>query len=158
MARRSTAAAENSGETGDKTPPVGRRFEAGKSGNPGGRPKGVARRAREIAGDDGETALLVLGTIMADSKERTGDRIRATEILLERGWGKAPVFAPIEDGDPLELAEDAAEVIALDFDRTIDELAERRGKAAADAKRGKVAPPAPPKKRTPTRKRKAAEA
>ncbi len=136
MARARTAAAQNSGETGGNTPPVGRRFQPGQSGNPSGRPKGLARRARELSGgDDGETVLLFYASVYADPKEKTADRMRAAEFLLERGWGKAPVFAPIEDGDPLELGEHRAEEIALDFDASIDELAKRRETARTDAKR-----------------------
>jgi Family of unknown function (DUF5681) len=32
---------------------TGRGFMPGESGNPGGRPKGLARRVRELVGDDG---------------------------------------------------------------------------------------------------------
>ena len=33
---------------------TGRGFIAGQSGNPGGRPRGLARRVRELVGDNGE--------------------------------------------------------------------------------------------------------
>ncbi len=42
--------AQNNGETAAR---VGRPFPKGVSGNPGGRPKGLARYVRELVGDDG---------------------------------------------------------------------------------------------------------
>jgi hypothetical protein len=38
-------------------------------------------------------------------KARDRDRIAAARELLDRGWGKAPAFASIEGGDPLEYDE-----------------------------------------------------
>jgi hypothetical protein len=48
------------------------------------------------------------------------DRLAASRLLAERGWGKAAVFTP--EGNPLDLAsmEDAAE----EFTRRISRLAE----------------------------------
>lgn len=132
------AAAQNSEITAPETKLVGKPFEKGKSGNPGGRPKGLARKIRDEYGEDGGTLLTVLGVIAHDSRAANSDRIAATKILLERGWGKPPAFAPIEEGDPLELADAEAEEIAAAFDRRVDELAARR-------ERGK--PPAPAKTR-----------
>src|SRR3954471_2361214 len=97
-------APENRGETGANTPPEGRRFRPGESGNRGGRPKGLARKARELAGEDGSTALMFLASVMADKDEATKERILAARLLLERGWGKPPAFAPIEADDPLDFS------------------------------------------------------
>jgi hypothetical protein len=44
--------AQNSDETAGATI-VGRPFPKGRSGNPGGRPKGLAKYVRELVGDDG---------------------------------------------------------------------------------------------------------
>ena len=48
---------------------------------------------------------------------RDADRLRASELLAERGWGKAPAFAAIEEADPLGLedAERAAEEFRAKF-------------------------------------------
>jgi hypothetical protein len=49
--------------------------------------------------------------IVGDEGARTADRLEASRLLADRGWGKAPAFAPVEDKDPLDLsaAEQAAE-------------------------------------------------
>ena len=41
---------------------------------------------------------------------RDSDRLEASRLLADRGWGKAAVFSP-QEGDPLDLAlaEEAAE-------------------------------------------------
>jgi hypothetical protein len=53
------------------------------------------------------------------------ERITAAKLLIERGWGKAPEFAPVEDGDPLDLL-GGDEDLAASFDRRMDELASKR--------------------------------
>ncbi len=98
----------------------GRPFQPGQSGNPGGRPKGIARQLRDAIDDDPSGLAQVLLNVAYNSKARDGDRIAAVREYLDRSYGKAPTFAPV-DGDPLDL---------LSIDRTIgeivDELANRR--------------------------------
>jgi hypothetical protein len=67
---------------------TGRGFVAGQSGNPGGRPKGLARQVREIVGDDGAAIAEFLLCVMCDDRERTRDRLEAARLLGDRGWGK----------------------------------------------------------------------
>ncbi len=74
-------AAENS----TKTAP-GRPFQPGQSGNPGGRPKGIAAIAREHT----DKAVDVLVAAMDDPDSRV--KIAAAKEILDRGYGKAPVF------------------------------------------------------------------
>lgn len=133
----------NSGGTANLKP-----FQPGQSGNPGGRPKGLARKVREILGDDDGSAIAGFWTavlsgelpttiteVAADGTTSTkrvyvrvemSDRIAVSKLLAERGWGKPPQFAPIDDADPLDFSEREADELAASFDARLDELALRR--------------------------------
>jgi Family of unknown function (DUF5681) len=83
-----------------------RPFPKGVSGNPSGRPKGLAKATRELVGEDGVSLVRFWLSIVEDENARTTDRLEASRLLAERGWGKAAAFAVVEDTDPLGL-EDA---------------------------------------------------
>lgn len=59
-----------------------KKFQPGVSGNPGGRPKGIAAKAREHA----DKAVEVLVGGLEDDDARV--RIAAAKELLDRGYGK----------------------------------------------------------------------
>jgi len=80
------------------------RFEKGRSGNPGGRPKGDGE-IRELARQHTVLALRTLSEI-ADHGENESARVAAANALLDRGWGKPAV--------PVAAAE-LPEVITIDF-------------------------------------------
>lgn len=138
-------APENSGgAAGDVRPdgmPVGKPFVKGASGNPRGRPKGLARKIREVLGDDdGETLARIAAGIATGYAlyihPETGERIHekvtvaerqaAIRYLSDRGWGTPPAFAPIDEEDPLGMSIAQEAEIAEEFDRSLDEVAERR--------------------------------
>lgn len=83
--------------------PEGIPWKPGQSGNPGGRPKGIASKARELIGNDPTALLGVFLEIAQNPKEKAGDRRAAAESLLDRAYGKAPIFTPIDGEDPLDL-------------------------------------------------------
>jgi hypothetical protein len=96
-----TAVQKNGRGTGGIT---GRGFMPGRSGNPSGRPRGLARAAREIVGEDGRRLAEFWLAIMEDETRRDSDRLEASRLLADRGWGKAPTYAAIEEEDQLDLA------------------------------------------------------
>jgi hypothetical protein len=110
---------QNNGEaTGGIT---GKGFRPGCSGNPGGKPKGLARATRELVGEDGMKLAAFWLSIMDDPMRRDSDRLEASKLLADRGWGKVATYEP-QEGDPFdwENVEEAAE----QFDREVARLAE----------------------------------
>lgn len=86
--------------------PIGQQFTEGNGAAlKAGRPKGLARRIREMVGDDPARIANVLFDILEDTRAKDSDRIAAAREILDRGWGKAPSYAPIEGSDPLEESE-----------------------------------------------------
>jgi hypothetical protein len=71
-------------------------FQPGASGNPGGRPQGLARAARAAVGDDGERIIAFWLSVMDDDTASTRDRLEASRLLADRGWGKVTAQAPLD--------------------------------------------------------------
>jgi hypothetical protein len=129
--------AQNSSGSAGK---VGRPWPRGVSGNPGGRPKGraeLSKSARNLVGEGGEALIQIWWSIANDPMRRDADRLRASELLADRGWGKAPAFAAIEEADPLGLED--AERAAEEFRAKILRLAE----AGEQDSEGRTAHPSP---------------
>jgi hypothetical protein len=85
------------------------KFKPGQSGNPGGRPRGdLARLIRERVTEDGQASPDVLVdfwfSVLAnkvpgmEGEAKIQDMQRASEVLAERGWGKAT--QPMEHSGP----------------------------------------------------------
>ena len=107
---------ENRDETG--------RFKPGTTGNPGGRPKGIAAIARQHT----DRAVEVLVNAMGSDDERV--QIAAAKEILDRGYGKAPVFTADLTKRLDDLDDDA-------LDAAIDAIRDalRNGSAAGDGAR-----------------------
>ena len=99
------------------------RFIPGVTGNPGGRPKGIAQLAREHK----DKALEVLVAGMDDEDARV--RIAAAREILDRGYGKS-VAMTADVSDKLDDLDDDAIIAALDAVRSV---IKDRGVAVKDA-------------------------
>ena len=78
-------AAQNSN---GKAKPRGRPIQKGQVLNPGGRPKEVAH-VKELARTYTEEAIKTLAEIMSSSEAPHSARVKASESLLDRAWGKS---------------------------------------------------------------------
>jgi Family of unknown function (DUF5681) len=90
------------------------KWKKGQSGNPSGAKKGLARAAREAVGEDGAALAAFWLSIVNDDTQRSSDRLEASKLLAERGWGRPAQFQAME-GDPLgfDQIEQAAEQFRL---------------------------------------------
>lgn len=106
--------AENSGK---QQKPRGKPFPKGKSGNPGGRPKGYeAFRESFRAEKDLNVIRERLQKIFSDDASKDSDVVLAARLWYEYGFGKAPA-APEDNealrGVGLPAGLTAAQVLAI---------------------------------------------
>jgi Family of unknown function (DUF5681) len=76
-------------------------FKKGESGNPGGRPKELVE-VKELARAHTVEAIDRLAFWMKQSAEPRAS-VAASQILIDRGWGKAVQPVSGEDGKTLEI-------------------------------------------------------
>lgn len=100
---------------------TGKGWVKGQSGNPGGRPKGIAKLARE----HGDRALEVLVNALDDDDGRI--RIAAAREILDRGYGK-PITMTADVTNKLEELDDDFLESAISALRASTEAAEKAGK------------------------------
>ena len=86
--------AENN-ETTTKRRGPGKPFQKGVSGNPGGRPKTI-EEIRDLARSYTAEAMQSLLRIATSGKSESAV-VAASNAILDRGWGKAPVTFGDED-------------------------------------------------------------
>jgi len=73
-------------------------FKPGKSGNPGGRPKGYIE-LQELARTHTAAAVNALIEALADPKLK----VSAAAVLLDRGWGKAHQAVALEHSGEMTI-------------------------------------------------------
>jgi hypothetical protein len=83
----------------------GKSFEKGQTGNPKGRPV-LPDELKEMCRTYTEEGLKAVIAIMQDTKKQPKDRLKAVEILLERGYGKAAqaIIGGDEGDKPVKLS------------------------------------------------------
>lgn len=117
-----TMAVQNNG-LGTRTGGItGGGFLPGQSGNPGGRPKGLAAAARGAVGDDGRDLVAFFSAVMRGDRKALGERrpvalrerVQAATWLADRAYGKAVQVVEIPE-DPRQEQVEAIrqEVIAM---------------------------------------------
>lgn len=93
-------------------------WKPGQSGNPNGRPSGLAKRIRE-ATNEGQDLVDFMSEVFRNEREKTSDRITAATWLADRCWGR-PAQA-------IELRSDEAGTVREQLERmTPEERAELR--------------------------------
>jgi hypothetical protein len=75
------------------------RFLAGTSGNPGGRPRRSHREVKQLCREAAMEVVHVLISTVYDDRARTGDRLKAAEIVLNFALGKPRRFDDSELDD-----------------------------------------------------------
>jgi Family of unknown function (DUF5681) len=91
---------------------IGRPFQRGRSGNPGGRPK-ASHSIQELARQHAPEAIKTLADIAKNGTP--GARVSAAVALLDRAYGKPPQFNTNDAGSfkrAVEMSDDELAAIA----------------------------------------------
>ena len=78
------------------------KFAKGNCANPGGRPK-LPEELKQLCRAKAEEAINVAAELLNDTQQPGTVRLKAAEILLDRGYGKAPQALTGEDGAPIPI-------------------------------------------------------
>lgn len=87
---------------------LGPAWQPGQSGNPGGRPRGLALMVRSMTKDGAELVQFWLDVMRAlpegeYSKASLLERLKASQLLAERGFGKVETLVDEEARQPKTL-------------------------------------------------------
>jgi hypothetical protein len=93
--------------------PVGKPFQKGKSGNPGGRPK-IPDDVKEAARALTPVAIATLQEVCTDPDAPASARVTAAEALLNRAWGKPSQAVELsgKDGGAIDVNVTGSVVLA----------------------------------------------
>lgn len=90
--------------------------KGGPSANPGGRPKGIASRIRELTNDGDDILKMFAKVVSGDLHGSTRDKLEAGKVLMDRMWGKSVEFQAVmnlaADESTQQLAGEALEALA----------------------------------------------
>ena len=109
------------------------KFVRGSSGNPGGRPKGLAALIRQKVGDSGEKLVTIAFKIANDNSALDKDRLTAIGWLADHGFGK-PLQAIELDarlGGSVSLAQSVDSMTTAERQARVRDLLEASGLAAS---------------------------
>ncbi|MBM2823523.1 MAG: hypothetical protein HW413_2269 [Thermoleophilia bacterium] len=112
---------------------------SGVSGNPGGRPKGLSRRVRELVGDDGHAIAEFMFTILSDETECTADRMEAAKWLADRGFGKSvqPMSVDMNQYSMIDVI-DITKISTKDLKALVEILSKYKPDVAEAAESGEI--------------------
>jgi hypothetical protein len=107
------------------------RFAAGRSGNPGGRPR-VLADVQALARSLTTEAISTLAEIANNPEAPAAARVAAANAILDRGWGRAQASLTIhqeaERPSPSEVQEALKAAVAAGLPGMLQQLEWSRGK------------------------------
>jgi hypothetical protein len=133
---------QNNGKTTGLGGVTGRGFRPGQSGNPGGRPQGLSRLAREAVGDGKDLVDFYLAVFKGDAKAlgvrqiRLQDRMEAARWFGDRGWGKTPILVDLPEEPEVSPNDDLqawARSLPPDLRKALGEHMDRQFEAGIEA-------------------------
>jgi Family of unknown function (DUF5681) len=110
---------------------TGKGFRPGQSGNPGGRPKGLARATRELVGDDGLRIARFWLDTMLDETQDLRLRLEASRLLADRGWVKALDHEPLVENESVDDPRLGLDETDREIERLSAEIAARAAEPSA---------------------------
>jgi hypothetical protein len=116
---------------------IGKPFQKGQSGNPGGRPKVVAE-VRELAREHTNEAVQTLVSIMTNQNAAPAARVSAANALLDRGYGKPPQHITGEGGPSYVVRLPAPCKTADEWMASLGDQSAQAPRNGSDAERAKA--------------------